>query len=84
MVDQTGSIASSNICAPIDSVAAYTVRKFCLAHGISKASFYDYRKKGIGPVVMKVGGRTLVSAEAARSWRGKMTESPQVLEGAHV
>lgn len=74
---------SSQATAPIDPVAAYTVRHFCNCHGISKAAFYDYRKKGVGPDVMKVCGRTLISAEAARGWREKMTET-QVKGVAHV
>lgn len=70
--------------APIDTVAAYTVLNFCNLHGISKAAFYEYRKEGIGPDVMKVCGRTLISAEAARDWREKMTEPSRIKGIAHA
>ena len=52
--------------------AATTVDEFCQAHRISRASFYNYLKAGQGPAVMKVGGRTLVSHEAAAAWRRRM------------
>ncbi len=52
--------------------AATTVDEFCQAHRISRASFYNYLKAGQGPAVMKVGGRTLVSNEAAAAWRRRM------------
>jgi predicted site-specific integrase-resolvase len=52
--------------------AATTVDEFCQAHRISRASFYNYLKAGLGPVIMKVGGRTLVSNEAAAAWRRRM------------
>ena len=56
----------------IPETAATTVDEFCQAHRISRASFYNYLKAGQGPAVMKVGGRTLVSNEAAAAWRRRM------------
>ena len=41
------------------------VNVFCQEHGISRATFYNLLKRGHGPVIMKVGRRTLISAEAA-------------------
>jgi hypothetical protein len=51
------------------------VDRFCREHGISRAHFYNLLKRGDGPVIMKVGRRTLISAEAAAEWRRRM-ESP--------
>lgn len=51
---------------------AYTVDEFCQAHRICRASFYNLLKSGRGPKTMKVGGRTLVTIEAATEWRAKM------------
>jgi predicted DNA-binding transcriptional regulator AlpA len=48
---------------------AYSIDEFCFAHGFCRASFYNMLKRGEGPRVMKVGGRTLVSQEAAMDWR---------------
>jgi hypothetical protein len=54
------------------SKLAFSVPEFCRQHDISKALFYCLLRDGRGPVVMKVGGRTLISAEAASSWRKRM------------
>jgi predicted DNA-binding transcriptional regulator AlpA len=50
----------------------WTVDEFCQAHAISRATFYNLRKRGAGPRVMKVGARTLVSSAAAAEWRERM------------
>lgn len=51
----------------------YTVAEFCAEHGgISKVLFYKLIKEGRGPRLMKVGRRTLITAEAAAEWRAQM------------
>ena len=55
----------------------FTVNEFCEAHRVSRARFYTMLSEGIGPRVMKVGGRTLVSSEAAQDWRRRMETSTQ-------
>jgi hypothetical protein len=51
-------------------IGAYSIEQFCAAHGgISEAFFHKLVSEGRGPKLMKVGGRTLVSVEAAREWR---------------
>lgn len=54
---------------PLYELGAYNVLAFCLAHGISRSTFYAQLKGGDGPRIMKVGARTLISVEAAQSWR---------------
>ena len=51
------------------SVDAFSITKFCERHGISESFFHKLRAKGLGPVTMKVGTRTLISVEAAAAWR---------------
>jgi len=51
---------------------AYSIPQFCSAHSISRALFYLLLKDGRAPAVMKVGRRTLISAEAAAAWRKRM------------
>jgi len=51
---------------------AYSIGEFCDQHGICRATFYNLRKQGIGPRIMKVGGRILISEEAAAGWRQNM------------
>ena len=55
--------------------SAFTIDEFCQSHRICKASFYNLRKAGCAPRIMKVGGRTLISVEAAADWRRQM-EAP--------
>ena len=54
--------------------AALSVNAFCNTHGISRALFYKLLKEDLGPVIMKVLGRTLISVEAAADWRRRMEE----------
>lgn len=52
--------------------AVFDVPGFCAAHGISRSFFYRLLAEGRGPRLMKLGRRTLVSAEAAAEWRERM------------
>ena len=54
------------------NVQAQSVDEFCQANGISQSFFYKLAKQGKAPRVMKVGRRTLISAEAANQWRKEM------------
>lgn len=54
---------------------AYSIPQFCSAHCISRALFYVLLKNGQAPDIMKLGRRTLISAEAAEMWRKKITAS---------
>jgi predicted DNA-binding transcriptional regulator AlpA len=56
-------------------VLAYSIAEFCRRHGISRAHFYNLWKAGDAPAVMRVGRRTLISAEAAAQWRRRMEEA---------
>ncbi len=48
---------------------AYSIRQFCQAHSISVDTYFRLQRADRGPVTMKVGGRTLISVEAAAAWR---------------
>lgn len=48
---------------------AQSVNQFCTANGISRSMFYKLMRQGEAPRIMKVGRRTLVTAEAAAEWR---------------
>jgi len=48
---------------------AYSIRTFCELHDISVDTYFRMQRRGEGPVTMKVGGRTLISQEAAAAWR---------------
>jgi uncharacterized protein YcaQ len=48
---------------------AYSIRQFCQAHSISVDTYFRLQRANGGPATMKVGGRTLISVEAAAAWR---------------
>lgn len=49
--------------------AAYSIASFCAAHEISRSKFYQLVNAGIGPRLMRVGAKVLISTEAAADWR---------------
>lgn len=52
-------------------VDAYSVEQFCRRHAISRAYLYLLWKRGLGPQFMKIGGRRLISRQAAIEWRDR-------------
>jgi len=52
--------------------AALTIPQFCDAHNVSRTHLYHLVNEGMGPRLMKVGRRTLISVEAAADWRRDM------------
>jgi hypothetical protein len=50
-------------------LAAYSIQQFCEAHNISVDLYFKLQRQGLGPKTMKVGSRTLISAESAAAWR---------------
>jgi predicted DNA-binding transcriptional regulator AlpA len=49
-----------------------SVPVFLAEHGISRSLFYRLVNEGRGPRLTKIGGRTLITAEAATEWRARM------------
>lgn len=50
----------------------YSVQEFCDAHQVGRNLFYKMLAAGIGPKILKLGRRTLITHEAAACWRQKM------------
>ena len=48
---------------------ALSISEFCESFGISEAFYFKLKRKGLGPVEMKVGQRILISLEATAAWR---------------
>jgi hypothetical protein len=63
---------------------AFSVEEFCRAHGISIGFFYALLKRGEGPEIMKLGTRTLISAEEAARWRAERTAASSDTPGDAV
>jgi hypothetical protein len=60
---------------------ALSIKAFCVLHNISEDQFYKMKREGWGPTTMKVGSRTLISAESAAAWR-KAREEAAAAEAA--
>jgi predicted DNA-binding transcriptional regulator AlpA len=54
---------------------ALSIPEFCAAHGLSRSFYFILRKDGLGPREMRVGGRVLISREAAADWRRDREET---------
>jgi len=52
-----------------------SIDSFCSRNGISRSMFYKLLRAGTAPQTMKVGTRTLISAEAAAEWRRRMEQA---------
>ena len=63
------------------SKLAYTVPQFCDGFNVSRTHFYALLKEGKGPRLMKVGRRTLISAQAAADWCKRMEEETSIQSG---
>ena len=61
----------------------WTVDEFCRDHRISRATFYNLLKVGCGPRIMKIGSRTLISAEFAADWRRRMEKDNSQTDYPH-
>jgi hypothetical protein len=48
---------------------ALSISEFARLHGISIDQFFKMQREKWGPATMRVGKRTLISAEAAAEWR---------------
>jgi hypothetical protein len=60
-----------------DHDGAFSIRAFCARHSISESFFHKLRSLGLGPAIMKVGTRTLISREAAARWRAEREAAAQ-------
>jgi hypothetical protein len=59
----------STLAQQANGPLAFSIGEFCAAHRISTDFYFKLARQGIGPTIMKVGGRTLISQEAAADWR---------------
>jgi hypothetical protein len=60
-----------------DHDGAFSIRAFCQRHSISESFFHKLRSLGLGPAIMRVGARTLISREAAKRWRAEREAAAQ-------
>jgi len=60
---------------PPTEIYALSIEQFCRAHYFSVAAFYVLKKRGLTPPEMVLGGKHLISIEAAAEWRKRRTEA---------
>ena len=63
---------TSNATGYTPQKPASTIPDFCADHSISRTHFYELAKQGKAPRLIKLGRRTLISAESAAEWRLRM------------
>jgi hypothetical protein len=62
-------VAGRKIIYGDEEVDAASIKTFCRRHGLSVATYYNLRVKGLTPREAVVAGRRLITREAAEQWR---------------
>src|SRR5262249_48579446 len=55
----------------VEPQVCFSIKSFCIAHHLSREMFHKMQRMGIGPQVMRIGRRVLVSSESAARWRAE-------------
>src|SRR5271155_4536135 len=51
---------------------AFSIAEWCQYRGICPATFYNHLQRGEMPATLKIGRRTIITAEADAEWRLRM------------
>jgi hypothetical protein len=64
--------------------AGKSVAEFCAAYGISRSTFENWARKGVGPAIMQPmpGGRKLITQEAEDQWKRTHTAITTAINAA--
>jgi hypothetical protein len=64
--------------------AGKSIAEFCQAYGISRSTWNNWQKAGLGPAVTQPvpGGRVLITAEAEDEWKRRHTAIAATIEAA--
>src|SRR5262245_17846066 len=54
-----------------DPTALFSIKSFCLAHGISEGFYFQLREQGKGPQELRLGTRVFITHESAARWRAE-------------
>jgi predicted DNA-binding transcriptional regulator AlpA len=61
----------------------YSVAEWCQRRGICVATFYNKLKCGDMPKIIKIGRRTIITAEADEAWRIRMESTNYFEQGGN-
>jgi hypothetical protein len=74
----SGRLVKEVIMVPevLDRERSLTIGEFCLSERISRSTFYDLDKRGLGPEIDSVPGTRIrrITPSARRAWRERMRE----------
>ena len=48
---------------------AFSIATFCRRNAISESFYHKLQQQGLGPRILRLGTRTLITREAAAAWR---------------
>jgi hypothetical protein len=65
----TGNVKVPPIRGPPTPTAIFSIKSFCVAHGISEGFYFKLREIGLGPDEMRLGARVFITFESAARWR---------------
>ena len=57
-----------------DEGGAITLLDFCDRYKLSRSTFYEMRKRGLGPREIHIGRRVLITRRAIREWEETMAD----------
>jgi hypothetical protein len=62
--------------AKIAARADLSIKEWCAKRGLSRASYVNYRRAGIGPEETRTVGRVTISAAADERWERERQQQP--------
>ena len=76
--------ASRNRTGPLVERAGKSIAEFCAAYGISRATFANWRKDGLGPACTQVvpRGRVLITQASEDQWKRAHTAPVATISAA--
>ena len=70
-----GNRLMSKFILPTSSTkTSKSIKEFCNAHGISRALFFQLRRRGEAPVTVKAGRRRFITQDAELAWLTRFAE----------
>jgi hypothetical protein len=57
---------------PQQQPADFTIAEWCAKRRISRSGFYNLKKRGLTPKIIRNGARTIITVEADQEWRLRM------------
>ena len=61
---------------------AYSLRDFCQRYAISRATYYNLKKRNLAPAEYHVGRKVMIARKSAEDWQRAMMEKASPLVSA--